>query len=169
MKKEEQRRAMQIELQKQIEEKQRKKDIQKEKERLEELRDEQRIRNQIQQAHEEFKKEEGTGDPSSTMRARNTQFDNDQNHHQINVIGSSAGQQNMPSPRAQTNAKFGSMPQQTSNNVQHSPIKRIDQNPKMDAPQEESIGGLMAMGQGNGSQENLMPELPDMSTKPPVI
>ena len=70
MKKEEQRRAMHLELQKQIEEKQRKKDMQKERERLEELRDEQRIRNQIQQAHEEFAKEEG-GDPSSTMRARN--------------------------------------------------------------------------------------------------
>ena len=72
---------MQIELQKQIDEKQKKKDIQKEKERLEELRDEQRIRNQRQQEYEEFRKEEGTGDPSSTMRARNNQFDNDQNHH----------------------------------------------------------------------------------------
>ena len=39
-KQEEQRRAMQIELQKQIDEKQRKKDMQKEKERLEDIRDE---------------------------------------------------------------------------------------------------------------------------------
>ena len=46
-KKEEQRRAMQIELEKQIAEKQRKKDAQKEKERLEELRDEQRVRAEV--------------------------------------------------------------------------------------------------------------------------
>ena len=46
-KQEEQRRAMQIELQKQIDEKQRKKDMQKEKERLEDIRDEQRVRNEL--------------------------------------------------------------------------------------------------------------------------
>ena len=83
-KKEEQRRAMQIELQKQIDEKQRKRDAAKEKERLEELRDEQRVRNEVQQANAEFAAQGGTGapfDPSATTRGRNPVYENDQNHH----------------------------------------------------------------------------------------
>ena len=101
LKKEEQRRAMQIELQKQIDEKQRKKDIAKEKERLEEIRDEQRVRNELQQANAEFAKEGGANfDPSATSKAaRNTVYENDQNHHQLNVIGPSAGKTNIASPQ----------------------------------------------------------------------
>ena len=60
MKKEEQRRAMQIELQKQIDEKQRKKDQEKERRRLEEIRDEQRVRNELQQVNAEFERQGGT-------------------------------------------------------------------------------------------------------------
>ena len=33
--------------------------------------------------------------------------------------------------------------------VQNSPIKRFDNNPKMEPPQEESIGGLMALANKN--------------------
>lgn len=84
-KKEEQRRAMQIELQKQIDEKQRKRDAAKEKERLEELRDEQRVRNEVQQANAEFAANQGGPgapfDPSATNRGRNPVYENDQNHH----------------------------------------------------------------------------------------
>ena len=49
-------------------------------------------------------------------------------------------------------------------NVQNSPAKRLDNHPKLDLPQEESIGGLI--GNNNASQAELIPQLPDMSTKP---
>ena len=50
-------------------------------------------------------------------------------------------------------------------NVQNSPVRH--DNPKFAPPQEESIGGLIALA--NPSQPELVPMLPDMSAKAPPV
>lgn len=84
---------MQAELQKQIEEKQRKKMLEKEKSRLEDERLEMRVRQELNDVNRNYLQAKGLPpptDPHSSALAASKNAANYQNHRSLNVVGGNA-------------------------------------------------------------------------------